>query len=258
MITISSPSAWARLLVGLLLVFGIFHWLALGLGSDKGQAGIAVCAAVLAALFVVERLFFGQSPAETLRSLGLRPGTLQGLMAAGIVCVALLLVVPLYLMATDAAANMLAGWVALVPGLFAQSGIAEETLFRGYLFGRLRRGRSFWRAAWLSLIPFAAAHLLLFLTMPWPVALAALLLAVIVSMPLAHLFELGGSTIWGAALLHFVVQSVVKVVVISGDQATVFPLIWMAASAVLPLFVLLAPAGKTPASAGTPRGPTMR
>jgi hypothetical protein len=32
--------------------------------------------------------------------------------------------------------------------------------------------------------------------------------------PLAHLFELGGATIWAPAILHFVIQATVKVVVI--------------------------------------------
>jgi membrane protease YdiL (CAAX protease family) len=44
--------------------------------------------------------------------------------------------------------------------------VAEEVLFRGYLFGHLRRGRSFWRAAVLSMLPFVCVHLLLFFTMP--------------------------------------------------------------------------------------------
>ena len=75
------------------------------------------------------------------------------------------------------------GWVWLLPGLFAQAGIAVEALFRGYLFGRLRRSRSFWRAAALATAPFVVVHLILFATMPWPIALAAVLLSVILSFP---------------------------------------------------------------------------
>ena len=129
--------------------------------------------------------------------------------------------------------------LSLAPGLFAQAGIAEEILFRGYLFGRLRRGRSFWRAAWLSMIPFVGVHLLLFFTMPWPVALAALLLSVALSFPFAHLFELGGGTIWPPALLHFVVQGTVKVLVMSGPASSLFPFVWIASSAVLPMLALV-------------------
>jgi len=126
-----------------------------------------------------------------------------------------------------------------LPGLFGQAGIAEEVLFRGYLFGHLRPGRSFWRAALLAMLPFALVHLLMFLTMPWPVALAALLLSIVLSFPLAHLFELGGRTVWPPALLHFVVQGTAKLVVMSGEEPSTFPIVWMGASAVLPMFVML-------------------
>jgi predicted permease len=42
-----------------------------------------------------------------------------------------------------------------------------------------------------SIVSFVAVHLLPFMTMPWMVALAALLLSVMLSFPLAHLFEIG-------------------------------------------------------------------
>jgi hypothetical protein len=103
----------------------------------------------------------------------------------------------------------------------------------------LRRGRSFWLAAWLSMIPFVGVHLLLFFTMPLPVALAALLLSAVLSFPLAHLFELGGGTIWPAALLHFVVQGTVKVLVMSGPASSRFPFVWIALSAVLPMLAFV-------------------
>ena len=90
-------------------------------------------------------------------------------------------------------------------------GVAEEALFRGYLFSRLRRNRSFWRASALASVSFVLVHLYLFVSLPWPVALASVLLATIISFPLAHLFELGGNTIWPSALLHFTVQGAVRV-----------------------------------------------
>jgi membrane protease YdiL (CAAX protease family) len=42
---------------------------------------------------------------------------------------------------------MYPGWTLLVGGLFAQAGIAEEVLFRVYLFRHIREGRAFWPAA---------------------------------------------------------------------------------------------------------------
>ena len=134
--------------------------------------------------------------------------------------------------------RLLPGWGWMLPGLFAQAGIAEEVLFRGFLFRYVRIGRSFWRAALLSMVPFVGVHLLLFWTMPWPVALAALLLSVIISFPLARLYELGGNTIWAPALLHFVVQGAIKVVNLA-EGAESFAIGWMIASAVVPLLIFV-------------------
>jgi hypothetical protein len=90
----------------------------------------------------------------------------------------------------------------------------------------------------LSTVPFVAVHLFLFATMPWPVALAAVLLSAIVGAPLAHLFELGGGTIWAPALLHFTIQGAIKLVALEPPVAQL-PVIWMAASAVIPFLVFV-------------------
>ncbi len=241
MSSIHTASEWRRLLAGLAAVFALFHWSALAFGSDRGQAGVAVGLLVVAATLAVERIFFGQRLAQAARTVGLGTPTLRGLATSATLCAALLLVVPAFATAAGESPAFLAAWLWLLPGLFAQGGMAEEVLFRGYLFGRLRRGRTFWHAAWLSMLPFVAVHLLLFFTMPWPIALAALLLAVVLSIPLAHLFELCGNTIWGPALLHFAVQGTVKVIVFPDAAATSFALAWMISSALLPLAVLLVP-----------------
>ena len=127
-------------------------------------------------------------------------------------------------------------WILLLPGLFAQAGVAEEILFRGYLFRHLRASRSFWRAAFVASGPFVLVHLYLFLTLPWPLAAASVLLSALIAFPLAHLFELGGNTIWAPALLHWVVQGAVKVAT-PVEVALVFPVVWIVASAVIPFGV---------------------
>jgi membrane protease YdiL (CAAX protease family) len=232
-----APGAWAPLLAGLAIVFVLFQGLAHVFGSDRGQAGLLVAAAVIAALVAVERVLFGQSATSALRSLGVgRPATL-GLSAALAISAVLLAVILIYAWTRGAAIVPYPGWSWLVPGLFAQGGVAEEALFRGYLFARLRRDRSFWKAAGLAAVPFVLVHLYLFATLPWPVALASLLLATIISFPLSRLFELSGNTIWGPALLHFTVQGAIKVLELPGD--TVLPLVWMVASGTIPCLGLL-------------------
>ena len=91
----------------------------------------------------------------------------------------------------------------------------------------------------MSLLPFAAVHVLLFLTLPAPIAAASLALSIVVSFPLAWLYELGGGSIWGPAVLHATVQGTVKIVEPSGDGTAPFAIIWVAASAVIPLLVFV-------------------
>lgn len=237
----AASTGWWRLLLGLLIGYGLFEWVARTLGSDRGQRGLVVAALVVAALFGVERVLFGQPWATAARRLGFGLPAARGIAAALALGLLLLLVIPAFLTGTGARATAYPGWPSLLPGLFAQAGIAEETLFRGYLFRHLRQGRTFWRAALVATGPFVAVHLVLFLTLPWPVALASVALAAVVSFPLAYLFELGGRTIWAPALVHSVIQGAIKLVVVPGDPGRLLPLVWLAASAIVPWAVLLVP-----------------
>ena len=228
-------------MVGVVLVFALFHWSASALGSDRGQWGLLVGALVVLALFVVEAVLFGERVRRSALALGFGRPRPASIVVAAAISLLLLSVVFFYGRLTDAAVRLSPSWLALVPGLFAQAGIAEEALFRGYLFRHVREGRSFWRAAVISTIPFVAVHLLLFFSMPWPVAAAAVGLSAALTVPLAHLFELGGGTIWAPALLHFVIQGAIKVAIVPDAGRVSFPLIWMAASALLSMLVLLVP-----------------
>ena len=237
--SINGLSQWLRLLLGLSVIFGLFQWSAGALASNRGEAGLIVGLLVVGATIAAERLLFGQRVLVAVGTLGLGLPSATGLLVVAGIGVVLVSIVNVFALATGASLGPFPGWIFLISGLFAQAGVAEEVLFRGYLFGHLRRGRSFWRAATLSMLPFVGVHVFLFFTMPWPVALAAVLLAVSLSFPLAHLFEVGGATIWAPAVLHFVIQGTVKVVVVSGDGSWAFPLVWMAASALVPWLSLL-------------------
>lgn len=241
---------WPKLVAGLLVVFATLQWTASALESDRGQAGLLVGLLVVAATLGVERLFFQRSFTASARALGLGFPALCGLLAAAALSFLLLLVIPVFAYARQASVSLYPGWSWLVFGLFAQAGIAEEILFRGYLFGYLRRRRSFWRAATLAAGPFVVVHLLLFVTLPWPIASAALLLAIVLSFPLAYLFELGGGTIWSPALVHFVIQGAIKLAVVSGESGMTLPLVWMAASGTVPFLVFLVPRRKPRADQG--------
>ena len=245
---ITDRADWVRLVLGVFVVFALFHGAATVLASDRGQRGLLVAALVVAATAAANWVVRRGRGVASLRQLGLARPRAAGLAAACGVALVMLLSALVFMRVMGMTFTSYPGWVALLPGLFAQGGIAEEVLFRAYLFGHIRVGRSFWRAAGLSMLPFVAVHLLLFATMPWPIALASVVLASVISFPLAHLYELGGSTIWAPALLHFVIQSTVKVLVVS-DRLELFALAWMALSAVVPLAVFAvkaAPARRYP------------
>jgi hypothetical protein len=89
------------------------------------------------------------------------------------------------------------------------------------------------------MLPFVAVHLVIFASQPWPIALAAVLLSAAMSFPLAHLFELGGNTIWPPALLHFVAQGAIKVVEVDGARGSSLPVVWMIACSIVPFLAFL-------------------
>ena len=237
--TVRTPERWRRLLTGFVMVFAVFQALATSLGSTRGESGLVVALVVVAMTIGVELGLFEVGVRDAVRGLGLGAPRWRGVIVGAVISVLLMLAPVAFAFSSGMRLTLLPDWALLCVGIFAQAGIAEETLFRGYLFGRLRAGRSFWRAAAVSMLPFVLVHLWYFVTMAWPIALASVLLSVVISFPLAHLFELGGRTIWAPALVHFAVQAIAKLAVPPESGAVVFPLAVMASSAVVPLLALL-------------------
>ena len=237
--TIRAPARWRRLLAGFVMVFAVFQGVATALGSSRGEYGLIVAGVVVAMTIGVELGLFEAGLRDAVRGLGLGAPRRRGLIA-GLVAGTLVVLVPIAgAHVAGIRLSVLPNWAVLAAGVFAQAGIAEETLFRGYLFGHLRVGRSFWRAAGVSMLPFVLVHVWLFVTMPWTIALASVILAVVVSFPLAHLFELGGGTIWAPAIVHAAVQAVAKLAVPQDGGEVLFPLAVMASSALIPMAAFL-------------------
>ncbi len=229
------------MLLGLIAVFALFHWLASALESFRGEYGVIVGLVVVGATVVAQRLLFRDSFVEAARSVGLRRPKVLGVIVAVVIGMLMLLVVPLFAWQTGSTFSMYPIWQWLMIGLFFQAGLAEEALFRGYLFGYMRDRHSFWKAASFAAIPFVLVHLILFTSLPWPLAAASILLAIVMSFPFSKLYEMGGNSIWAPAIVHFAAQAIAKMFVFEGESSGLFSFAVIAVSAVAPLAVFVVP-----------------
>lgn len=121
---------------------------------------------------------------------------------AAVISALMLAFFPLYSNLAGVNLVLQGNWLWILVGIITGVGISEETLFRGFVFNFFRERFPFWRAATYSMFLFGAMHLLLLLWLPLPIAIAAILLAIIAAYPTAYLFEQGNRTIWASAILH--------------------------------------------------------
>ena len=221
------------------LLYFIFDRLATALGSMRGEAGLIVGAVIVALALVSERLLT-RAPLRTCwLALGLGAPARGALLAAIALSAALLACLPLLAALTGVELELRGGAAWLALGMFAQGGVAEEVLFRGFMYRHLRQGRTFWRAATLSALPFAAAHLPLFWTLDVPVALLALAMAIAWSFPLAWLFERANGSIWPGAVLHAVIQGGIKLLVDTDSGFQQLGIAWVALGIFAPWLLFL-------------------
>ena len=146
------------------------------------------------------------------QSLGLRPAGYRNLLL-GIVAGTPILIayyVIFGILGVNHSTVPLVGLVVLK--FFIAQGVAEEVIFRGFVFRRLRAGRTFLRSATLSAMVFALVHLSNFLNgLTMHVAIGVIisvLFAFVLAYPAALLFERSGRTIWPFAITHVMIDSV--------------------------------------------------
>ena len=229
-----------RTAIAFVLLYFVFDRLAAALGSTRGEAGLAVGAAIVALTLLGERWLTRASLRSCAIALGLGGTTRTALLAGTALAAALLACLPLLAKLTGAELTLRDGAAWLALGMFVQGGIAEETLFRGFMYGHLRRTCTFWRAATLSAVPFTAAHVPLFLSLDATVAVLALGMAIAWSFPLAWLFDRAHGSIWPGAIVHAVMQSGIKVLVDDGAAFQSLAIAWVALGLAAPwLFFLL-------------------
>ena len=194
-------------LLGCLLLYLILQGGLMGLASHLNQtwSQLLVATTMLTAALLLERLFWGRTPLAALGALGFGRTTWRAVLVALLLSTIMLLFFPTFAWLTGVSIRLKPEWWWLMIGAVALNGIAEETLFRAFVFGHLRRegqGMTFRRAALIALLIFAAVHLVLFVQNPFIIGFLGTLIAVTAAFPLAYLFEQSGFSIWPTVILH--------------------------------------------------------
>jgi membrane protease YdiL (CAAX protease family) len=231
-----SGRAWLGFLAGFALLCGVL--LGTSALDATGRRGLAILAAVLATAVIVERIGHPASLPDILRRLGLgRPGGRALAVAAGVSAL-VVLVFPVTAALSGTVIALRPDWPWLLLGIFAFHGLAEELVWRGFAFRRLREGRSFTAATLWTMPLIAATHVPIVITVGPAVGAGAMAVAAVTSVPFAHLYEMGRRTIWAPALVHTAIDTF-KLVVIPVAALSTFSVLIIVVSLTVPLLALV-------------------
>jgi membrane protease YdiL (CAAX protease family) len=204
--------------------------------SPPNPASSTVALAAAAAVLVAGQRVLGWQWREIPASLGLGRPVLRAVAVAGIVGSAVVLCLPLGARAVGVTLELRANWASVLLGALLFHGLAEELVWRGFVFGHLRRTRTFWRAVAWSVPLIALTHVPIVVSNGLPVGLLATLTAAVTCLPFAYLWERGGGTIWAPALLHGLIGSWQLFERANSDP---YSMVVMTASIIVPLAVFL-------------------
>lgn len=169
---------------------------------------ILVFTVVFTVLLLLRKMYPGAPLKITAAAIGFRKTTFRHVLPGILVSAGLLGMYPLISLLGKITIQTTADWYLNLAGLLLTGGLAEEILFRGFLFGELRKQMRFKKAVFRSALVFTGAHLLLFTYFPWPLALFSTILAAGLSLPFAYLFEQGQNSVWAPALVHATIRTV--------------------------------------------------
>lgn len=187
------------------LVTFLAAWFALDrLAVSPPMPGPALLALGVALLILAtgEILVFGADPRKVLIRLGYGRPDGRAIVLAFFVGAA---VIASYLIGAAALGielELRPEWPLVLVGALLFHGLAEESVWRGFVYRHLREGRTFGRAV-LVTIPFIAlTHVPIIANNGWLVGLLALLTAAVTCVPLAYLWDRGAGTVWAPAIVH--------------------------------------------------------
>jgi membrane protease YdiL (CAAX protease family) len=225
---IDSKDAMSIILLSSILLFFVFQATAfLTKSFELTLSSLIVCVTVVGTTLLIEQLVFKRSILQALRKLGFGYSTQPAIGLAILISLLMLAFYPVFAWSVGAPVALADDWLWKLIGVIAMGGIAEETLFRGFVFGHFRETQSFREAIFLSMVVFAAVHLLLFTYLPATVALISTSIAIASSLPLGYLFEQGNNTIWAPVILHSAARTFGVVVAISEPFLMTATVAWL-------------------------------
>jgi len=190
-----------------IVVFGatflVAWWLLDSFGTPVPRPGSAAAALVAtASALALGQRAAGTPWAQVPAALGLRRPAAQTVALASLVGGIYVTVLLLGAKGIVVTLEVCENWLPVLLGVLLFHGLAEELVWRGYVFARLRDHCSFAAAVWSSVPLIALTHTPMVFTDGWLVGTLATLTAAITCWPLAYLWERGGHTVWASALLH--------------------------------------------------------
>ncbi len=193
-------------LIGPLAFLGTFvaAWAVLDLAPSPPVPVGALLALAGAGLVLVlgERLLGSVSIRAIPGTLGLGRPDVRVLGLAGTVGLTVFVTYLVGARLVDAEVELRSNWPAVLIGSLLFHGVAEELVWRGFAFGRCRATATFWRAVARTMPLIALTHVPIILTDGVVIGGLAVASAAVTCLPFAYLWERGGRTIWGAAVLH--------------------------------------------------------
>jgi membrane protease YdiL (CAAX protease family) len=220
----------------LILQFGVTFLVSI---FDLTWSALIGTAAMLGFTLAFERIVFARRPVEALSALGWGRANSRAVLVAVILIIPMFAFFPIVSLIWGVPIELRSNWLWILVGAVVLNGIGEETLFRGFIFGHLRRaGLSFVRAGLIALLIFTAIHLLLFAQNPFVIALAGTVIALVASFPLAYLFERAGFSIWPTVILH-VATHAIRLVAIPEPYSITVLVAWLVMQIGIPFLILV-------------------
>jgi len=171
--------------------------------SPPNVASALISLGAALAVLVVGELVFGHG---SVRSLPLRLGfgrpAPRAIVAATVVGGAVVVTYLAGATLLDIPVELRSNWPMVLVAAMLFHGLAEELVWRGFVFGHLRRSADFWPAV-VRLVPLIAlTHVPIILGNGLGLGVLAVMSAAVTCLPFAYLWERGRHTIWGPTILH--------------------------------------------------------